>query len=76
MGVSGLVFWYQGSGFLRSSWASSGRVPKIRGTLLGVPLIRTLVSWGLHLGSPYFGKLPFKEGLLGLGFRVMIFSAF
>ena len=34
--------------------------PKIRGTLLGVPIIRIIVSWGSILGSPYFGKLPFR----------------
>ena len=33
-------------------------VPKIKGTLLGVPIIRTKIFWGL-LGSPYFGKLPY-----------------
>ena len=32
--------------------------PKIRGTFLGVPIIRTIVFWGLHWGSPYFGKPP------------------
>ena len=39
--------------------------PKIRGTILGVPIIRTMTIafWGLFwgppiLGSPYFGKLP------------------
>ena len=30
--------------------------PKIRGTFLGVPIIRTIVFWGLYLGP--FGKLP------------------
>ena len=25
----------------------------------GVPIIRTIVYWGLYWGSPYFGKLPF-----------------
>ena len=32
--------------------------PKIRGTFLGVPIIRTMVFWGLYWGSTYFGKLP------------------
>ena len=33
--------------------------PKIRGTVLGVPLIRTNYSiLGSMLGCPYFGKLP------------------
>ena len=26
--------------------------PKIRGTILGVPIIRTIVFWGLYWGSP------------------------
>ena len=31
-------------------------VPKNRGTILGIPIIRT-VEFGCLLGSPYFGKL-------------------
>ena len=31
---------------------------KIRSTLLGVPIRRTIVFWGLYWGCPYFGKLP------------------
>ena len=34
--------------------------PKIKGTLLGVPIIRTLAFLGSILGSPYFGKLPYE----------------
>ena len=30
---------------------------KIRGTLFGVPIIRTIVI-GVHIGVPLFGKLP------------------
>ena len=33
-------------------------VPKIRGTILGVPITRIIVFLGSILGSPYFGKLP------------------
>ena len=33
--------------------------PKIRGTLLGVPIIRINSILGSILGSPYLGKLPF-----------------
>ena len=33
--------------------------PKIRGTFLGVPIIRTIVFWGVYWGTPYFGKLPY-----------------
>ena len=36
-----------------------GGFPKIRGNLLGVPIIRTTVFWGLYWGSPYFGRLPY-----------------
>ena len=37
--------------------------PKIRGTVLGVPIIRTIVFWGLYWGSPYFWKLPDGSGV-------------
>ena len=30
--------------------------PKIRGTLLGVPIIRTIVFWGLDLGPLILGN--------------------
>ena len=30
--------------------------PKIRGTLLEVPIIRTIVFWGLHWGPPILGN--------------------
>ena len=30
--------------------------PKIRGTILGVPIIRILVYWGLHLGPLILGN--------------------
>ena len=33
--------------------------PKIRGTILGVPIIRSIIYWGLYWGSLYFGKLPY-----------------
>ena len=35
-------------------------VPKIRGTLLVVLIIRTIVFWGF-IGVPYLGKLPYRE---------------
>ena len=28
--------------------------PKIRGTILGVPIIRTIIFWGLIMGVPLF----------------------
>ena len=34
--------------------------PKVRGTFLGAPIMRPIVFGGL-LGSPHFGKLPFRE---------------
>ena len=30
--------------------------PKIRGTFLGVPIIRTIVFWGLYWGPPFLGN--------------------
>ena len=37
--------------------------PKIGGTILGVPIIRTLVFWGLYWGSPILGKYHIGGGL-------------
>ena len=37
-----------------------GGFPKIRGTFLGVPIIRIVIYWGSMLGSPYLGKLPYQ----------------
>ena len=37
---------------LRSIWG----FPNIRGTFLGVPIIRTTVYWGLHWGPPILGN--------------------
>ena len=33
--------------------------PKIRGTLLGVPIIRIIVFWGLYWGPLILGKIPY-----------------
>ena len=30
--------------------------PKIRGTLLGIPIVRTIVFWGLYWDSPILGN--------------------
>ena len=39
--------------------------PKIRGTILGVPVRRTIDSiLGSILGFPYFGKLPHRHTVL------------
>ena len=35
--------------------------PKIRGTLLGVPMIRIIVFWGLYLGAPILGNYQISE---------------
>ena len=64
-------------------------IPKIRGTSLGVSIIRTIVYNGSILGSPYFRKVPNcshtrcwlkvegmgsgLKGLRGVGFRVLGF---
>ena len=40
-------------------------VPKIRGTILGVPIIRAIVFGGSILGFPYLGKLPYWGGVGG-----------
>ena len=62
-----------------SAWACSGTTcnlplvsreqrniwgfPKIRGILLGVPIIRTIVFWGLYWGSLILGKYHIIQGL-------------
>ena len=47
---------YQGSqNRVKTIWG----LPKIRVPFVGVPIIRTIVYWGLHWGPPYFGKLPY-----------------
>ena len=38
--------------------------PKIRGTLLGVPVIRIIVFWGLYWGSLILGNYHVRLGLL------------
>ena len=43
-----------------NSRPSNWGFPKIRGTFLGVPLIRITVINGSRLRSPYLGKLPIK----------------
>ena len=37
------------------------RFTKIRATFLGVPIIKDYSFLGSTLGSPYFGKLPYRE---------------
>ena len=55
-----------------SSWRLVGKeglsyriiwgLPKISGTILGVPIIRTTVFWGLYWGLPILGN--YHIGLL------------
>ena len=40
------------------SWAVLGGSPYITGTILGVPILRITIFWGLYWGPPYLGKLP------------------
>ena len=36
--------------------AKKGGIPKIKGTILEVPIIRTIIFWGLFWGPPILGK--------------------
>ena len=38
--------------------------PKIRGTILGVPIIRTIVYWGLYWGPLILGNYHIDPNLL------------
>ena len=55
----GLGFRVEGLGFRAYDAKAYGN--KIRGTLFGVPIIRTIVYWGSILGPPFFGKLAYGE---------------
>ena len=52
------------------------KVPKIRGTVLGVPIIRIIVYWGLHWGPLILGNYQMHPGYClgcrpyGLGCRL------
>ena len=37
--------------------------PKIRGTLLGVPIKRTIIFWGLYWGPPILGNYQILLGI-------------
>ena len=47
--------------FLRLIWG----FPKIRGTFLGVPIIRTIVFWGLHWGPLILGNYHIDSSSYG-----------
>ena len=38
-------------------------VPKIRGTFLGIPIIRTMVFWGLYWGTSILGSYHMSHSL-------------
>ena len=40
---------------IRVTLVLSGSFPKMRGTILGVPIIRTIVFWGLYWGPLILG---------------------
>ena len=48
-------FWGQ---MLTSPFGAEGiwEFPKIRGTILGVPILRIIVYWGLYWGPPILGN--------------------
>ena len=46
--------------------------PKIRGTILGVPVIRTIVYWGLYWGPPILGNYNIVALFQGLKLRVSL----
>ena len=45
--------------------AKHGDFPKIWGTILGVPIIRFIVFWGLYWGPPILGN--YHMGWCGVG---------
>ena len=47
----------------RVSWGLIWGFPKIRGTFLGVPIIRTIVFWGLYWGPLILGNYHILWGL-------------
>ena len=62
------AFWVQGYtaemaarfiGF-KDLWIGIWGFPKIRGSPFGVPINKDYFILGSILGSPYFGKLPFR----------------
>ena len=41
------------------------RIPKTRGTLLGVPILRIIVYWGLYWGPPILGNYHINSKKFG-----------
>ena len=52
--------------FARPGSVSIWRFPKIRGTILGVPIIRTIVYWGLYWGALVLGSYHIHPSVLVL----------
>ena len=57
---------FPGKGYKDVIWG----FPKIRGTLLGVPIIRTVVFGGLYWVTLILGNYHIGLRVEGLGFRV------
>ena len=55
--IQGLGFGIWGLGF------RVGGFPKLGGTILGVPIIRTIKYWGLYSGPPILGNYRIISGL-------------
>ena len=47
--------------------AGTWGLPKIRGSFLGVPIIRTMVFWGLYWGPPILGNSQINFWILDPG---------
>ena len=68
MGLRGVTGSFRTRGEVDAQ-AAEAMVPKIRGTILGIPIIRIIVYCGLYMGVPYFGKLPLLKLDLDLTFE-------
>ena len=45
-------------GFDQQGWQNMENFPKIKDTILGIPIVRTVVFWDLYWGLPSF-ELPY-----------------
>ena len=55
-----------------SALESTGLFPEIRGTMLGVPVIRTIIFWGLYWGTPLQGNYHSLAGAIVLLLRALL----
>ena len=53
------------TGIYRGLWGLG--FPKIGGTILGVPIIRIIIYWGLYWGPPIYGNYRLGSEVLGFG---------